>query len=33
MAQIGWIDFSPDHRDRVAAVLDMLKPEGVVDER
>ena len=32
MAQIGWIDFSPDHRDRVAAVLDMLKPEGVVDE-
>lgn len=32
MAQIGWIDFSPDHRDRVAAVLDMLRPEGVVDE-
>lgn len=32
MAQIGWIDFSPDHRDRVAAVLEMLKPEGMVDE-
>jgi hypothetical protein len=32
MAQIGWIDFSPDHRDRVAAVLSMLKPEGMVDE-
>jgi hypothetical protein len=32
MAQIGWIDFSPEHRDRVAAVLDMLKPEGMVDE-
>lgn len=32
MAQIGWIDFSPTHRERVAAILDMLKPEGVVDE-
>lgn len=32
MAQIGWIDFSPEHRQRVAAVLDLLKPEGVVDE-
>jgi len=32
MAQIGWIDFSPDHRDRIAAVLSMLKPEGMVDE-
>ncbi len=32
MAQIGWIDFSPEHRERVAAVLDLLKPEGVVDE-
>lgn len=32
MAQIGWIDFSPAHRERVAAILDMLKPEGVVDE-
>jgi hypothetical protein len=32
MAQIGWIDFSPAHRARVAALLDALKPEGVVDE-
>ena len=32
MAQIGWIDFSPEHRERVSAVLDLLKPEGVVDE-
>mgnify|MGYP001179598168 CR=1 FL=1 len=32
MAQVGWIDFSPDHRDRIAAVLSMLKPEGMVDE-
>lgn len=32
MAQIGWIDFSPEHRARVAAVLDLMKPEGVVDE-
>lgn len=32
MAQIGWIDFSPEHRERVAAVLDLLRPEGVVDE-
>ncbi len=32
MAQIGWIDFSPAHRARVAALLDALTPEGVVDE-
>lgn len=32
VAEIGWIDFSPKHRQRVGAVLDMLKPEGVVDE-
>lgn len=32
MASIGWIDFSPAHRARVAALLDALKPEGVVDE-
>lgn len=32
MAQVGWIDFSPAHRDRIAAVLSMLKPEGMVDE-
>lgn len=32
MAQIGWIDFSPTHRQRVGSVLDLLKPEGLVDE-
>lgn len=32
MANIGWIDFSPAHRERVSAILDLLKPEGVVDE-
>ncbi|MEJ1242174.1 DUF6361 family protein [Chryseolinea sp. T2] len=32
MASIGWIDFSKDHRNRVGAVLDLLKTEGMVDE-
>jgi len=32
MANIGWIDFSPAYRERVSAILDLLKPEGVVDE-
>lgn len=32
MAQIGWIDFSPTHRDRVGSVLDLLGSSGVVDE-
>jgi hypothetical protein len=32
MASIGWIDFSPTHRDRVGSVLDLLRPEGMVDE-
>jgi len=32
MAQIGWIDFSPAHRQKFAAALDLLKPEGMVDE-
>jgi hypothetical protein len=32
MASIGWIDFSPKHRDRVGAALDLLTPEGMVDE-
>ena len=32
MASIGWIDFSPEHRNRVGTVLDLLKPEGMVDE-
>lgn len=32
MAQIGWIDFSKTHKDRVATVLDLLKLDGMVDE-
>ncbi|RYE56751.1 MAG: hypothetical protein EOP48_07325 [Sphingobacteriales bacterium] len=32
MASIGWIDFSPSHRDKVGAALDLLTPEGMVDE-
>lgn len=32
MASIGWIDFSPDHRNRIGSVLDLLKAEGMVDE-
>jgi hypothetical protein len=32
MALIGWIDFSPTHRNRVGSVLDLLHPEGMVDE-
>ena len=32
MAEIGWIDFSPKDRNRVGAILEMLRPEGMVDE-
>ena len=32
MAEIGWIDFSPKDRNRVGAILDLLQPEGMVDE-
>lgn len=32
MASIGWIDFSTNDRDRVGSVLDLLRPEGMVDE-
>ena len=32
MAELGWIDFSPKDRNRVGSILDMLKPEGQVDE-
>jgi len=32
MAGLGWIDFSPEHRDKVASVIEFLKPEGRVDE-
>jgi hypothetical protein len=31
-ATIGWIDFSPTHRNRIGSVLDLLRPEGMVDE-
>jgi hypothetical protein len=31
-ATIGWIDFSPKDRSRVGSILDLLKPEGQVDE-
>lgn len=32
MSQLGWIDFSPEHREKVNAVIDILTPEGMVDE-
>lgn len=32
MSAIGWIDFSSEHREKVRAVLDLLKVKGVVDE-
>lgn len=32
MASVGWIDFSPSHRNRVGSVLDLLRPDGMVDE-
>jgi len=32
MASLGWIDFSHNDRDRVGSVLDLLTPEGMVDE-
>ena len=32
MASIGWIDFSPTHRNRIGTVLDLLCPKGMVDE-
>lgn len=32
MATIGWIDFSPNDRHRIGSVLEMLQPNGVVDE-
>jgi hypothetical protein len=31
-SSIGWIDFSPTHRNRIGTVLDLLRPEGMVDE-
>lgn len=32
MAKIGWIDFSKDDRNRVNTVLELLVPEGMIDE-
>jgi len=32
MATLGWIDFSTNDRNRVGSVLDLLRPEGMVDE-
>ncbi len=32
MAELGWIDFSPKDRSRVGSILDLLRPEGQVDE-
>jgi len=32
MAGLGWIDFSPEYRDKVATVINLLKPEGRIDE-
>ncbi len=32
MAEIGWIDFSTKDRNRVGSILDLLRPEGRVDE-
>jgi hypothetical protein len=32
MAEIGWIDFSRKDRNRVNNILDLLRPEGQVDE-
>ena len=32
MLQIGWIDYSKDHRDRVMRVLEMLTNPGALDE-
>lgn len=32
MALLGWIDFSVEDRNRIGSVLDLLRPEGMVDE-
>lgn len=32
MASIGWLDFSIDDRNRIGTILDLLRPEGMVDE-
>lgn len=32
MGQLGWIDFSRTHRERVYAVIDFLQEKGTIDE-
>lgn len=32
MASVGWIFFSKEHREKVGTILDLLRPEGMVDE-
>jgi len=32
MATLGWIDFSKEYRQKVGTILELLKPEGMVDE-
>lgn len=32
MSQLGWVDFSPKHREKLMTLLDLLKDSGVVDE-
>lgn len=32
MKQLGWIDFSPTHRNKVMLVMDSFKEQGVIDE-
>lgn len=32
MNQLGWIDFSPTHRNKVMLVMDLFKEQGVIDE-
>src|SRR5436190_20932245 len=29
---IGWVDFSPEHREKVKSVIDLLSTPGVIDE-
>jgi len=32
MSQLGWIDFSPAHRNTVILVMDLFKEQGVINE-
>jgi hypothetical protein len=31
-SEIGWVDFSPEHREKVKSVIDLLSTPGVIDE-